>query len=321
MLILRGLTALACFAAPWLIGDLLLSRISPYRPDIESLQRGAEPRPPGSVVLIGDCSIAPYDHILPPAVVPGTELLRVIGFGGSSAEEWFYLVHNGLPAFKEARHVVIGTSHPFRFKRYPTLYTSYLPMLMTWPQLFDAAAIDRRIDLAQGARFVLAKALPSFMASQTLRYQFFDAALPEYHSWYMKGTGANRSDAWRTHVAPPPPPLPAHATDNDVYFRKLSGLADAMKGRLIFMLTPRASWMKSDDFKRQHDEWLANCAKLGVHCLDQSAAMPDSDFLPQGDGLHLEGREALAAFWRKLSARLATDPRFAATSRQGAAQP
>ncbi len=312
----KVLSALACFAAPWVIGDFLLRRISPYRPDIESLQRGAEPRPPGSVVLIGDCSISPYDHLLPPAVVPGTELLRVIGFGGSSAEEWYYLVHNGLTAFKEARHVVIGTSHPFRFKRYPTLYTSYLPMLMTWPQLFEAAALEQRIDLSQGARFVVAKVLPSFMASQTLRYQFFDAALPAYHSWYMQGTGANRSYAWRTHVPPPPPPLPAHAMDNDIYFRKLSELGKAMDGRLIFMLTPRASWMKSEDFKRQRDDWLAYCGKLGVHCLDQSAAMPDSNFSPQGDGLHLEGREALAAFWGKLSATLSSDPRFI-----GAAQP
>ena len=303
----RILTALACFAAPWLLGDLALRRISPYRPDIESLQRGAEPRPPGSVVLIGDCSISPYDHLLPPAVVPGTERLRVIGFGGSSAEEWFYLVHNGLPAFMEARHVVIGTSHPFRFKRYPTLYTSYLPMLMTWPQLFDAAALERRIELPQAARFVVAKVLPSFMASQTLRYQFFDAALPAYHFWYMHGTGAQRSDTWRTYVPPPPPPMPAHEIDNDVYFRKLSELAKAMGGRLIFMLTPRASWMRTADFTRQRDEWLVNCGKLGVHCLDQSASMPDSEFSPQGDGLHLEGREALAAFWKKLSAILSPE--------------
>lgn len=307
--IFKALAAAACFAAPWLTANAVLVRISSYRANINSLEKGVVAPLSGKTLLIGDCSISPYESLTYPEVAPGAEDLSVIGFGGSSSEEWYYLLENNFSSLGQARHIVIGTSHAYRFKGYSPLHTSFLPWIMTWPQIYEAVLREQRVPFMEGARFAVAKLLPSFMASQTLRFQFLHVALPNFEAWHSLRIQASKP-AWRAQTGPAPILHAQPQRDPHEWFRKLASLAKKLDGRLIFMLTPRKTEQMSADFKRDRAEWLKLCAELGVSCLDNSAAMADADFQVFGDGLHLAD-PALSPFWVKLRHSLRTDSRYA----------
>ena len=260
----------------------------------------------GRSLLIGDCTITPYHQFEAATGFDDLKDLQVIGFGGSSIEEWYYLLKNNLARLQEARIVVVGTAHAYRFRKLGATYTGYLPVLMTWGQIRDAVFTEKRISFAEGNRFALARVLNSYMASQVLRYRLFDHFLPHYNAWHHARTQLLTHTAlvWRVQNRPPEPQVIQANENYDIYFERVAELTRGLGSRIVFLLNPRATWMRTKEFKEERAAWLSVCKTLGVRCLDRSEAAPDSDFPEGGDGLHLGTPEAHARFWRSIRAQL-----------------
>jgi len=305
--IFKLIAALACFAAPWVVGDYYLQRISPYWENLESLRKYSARDLTASTVAIGDCTIIPLRYFADNS--PKYAHLRVFGFGGSAVKEWYYLVKNLREKMSTAKAVVIGVSPPERYKQLTASYTSQLPFLMTWSDIFHHSLTEKRIFFAETIRFLLAKQFESFSASQVMRFKLFDAIFPYYKNWYDQRNFfvGHPQVEWRAQSKENPlsDDMDISYDEND-YFARLAEISKSMSGRLVFMITPRSSWRNADaGFRKGVDQWLEQCRKLNVVCYDMSRTMPDEYFdRPPGDGLHLNSEKSRMEFWEKFEAEL-----------------
>ncbi len=306
--LLKASAALALFALPFLaLNSALLDLSLNYRADLASLEKAKLAPMQGRSLLIGDCTISPYLQFETAPGFDDMKDLQVIGFGGSSIEEWYYLLKNNYSRFQEAETVVVGTAHAYRFRKLAATYTGFLPVIMTWGQIRDSVFYEKRISFAEGSRFALARVLNSYMASQVLRYRLFEHFLPHYNSWHQARTQLLSDTAlvWRVQNRPPEPQVIQALENHDIYFERVAELTRRLGNRVVFLLNPRATWMRTKEFKEERAAWLSVCKALGVRCVDRSEAAPDSDFPKGGDGLHLDTPEAHARFWRSVRSELA----------------
>lgn len=304
----KALAALALFALPFVaLNPLLLDISLNYRADLTTLEKAPVAPMRDRILLVGDCTISPYLHFEAAPGFDDMKELQVLGFGGSSIEEWYYLLRNNFGRFQEASTIVIGTAHAYRFRKMAATYTGFLPVIMTWGQIWQAVA-ENRITLAEGHRFALARLLNSYMASQVLRYRLLDHILPGYSAWHQARNLllSDTSRVWRVQNRPPEEGVIQANENYDIYFERVAQLTRSLGGRMVFLLNPRAAWMRTKEFQAERAAWLAECQKLGVRCLDRSEALPDSEFPAGGDGLHLGTPESLASYWRSVRRELAS---------------
>lgn len=247
-------------SAGWFFAAQLYDWFDINRNNDQNLQRNLARSAAGKMVLIGDCTISPYYFM-----TEEDENLKVLGFGGSEIEEWYYLVRKHRDDLKQARTIVIGTSHPQRFFFWHARYINHHTWFMSWQDLYDFVFVQQQVEIEEAARFALAKALPSFRSGQDNRQQFLQAILPNQQHWYnvseqffvLQEKGGTVKDG---HVVLQPyinrrfaslqkDPTAKHAVrDEWTYLKKLRELSQEMEGRFVFMLTPRSSRMRTEKF-------------------------------------------------------------------------
>lgn len=293
----KVLVGMACFAAPWIIGNYFILQASLAKPNFDQLNAALSRDLTDTPVAIGDCTIFPLKHI------PYSDL-NVMGFGGSQVKEWYYLVKNNFDRLKKARVVVVGTNLPHRFQLLHTPYTSFLPYLMTWKDIYTYTFKEKRIDDEEALRFALAKVFNSYITSQTLRFVFFDKLLPKYRAWFDQRHKIISEAILLAKAKSHPGPQANPDADLDEYFKKLAELSEQMDNRLVYMMTPRSSWADDDKYKKDLAIWLANCKKLKVKCFSMGRSMPDSAFKKNSDGLHMNNPKDMRIFWNKFEEEL-----------------
>ncbi len=285
-------------AAPWFFGDLWLQRVSSLRNDFLRLERGLHSNMKDQTVLIGDCSIT---HLVGAQMHGGFENVLIFGFGGSSIKEWYYLVKNNRELFNGATRVVIATVHAARFTYLYNSYTSFLPFLMTWRDIYDYAMKEDKISFQEMLRFYLAKLFISYSGSQTMRYRLLDYVLPQYRPWFDASSQqiVNRNARAPNVEHQDIPWIDVNSQTNpDEYMNKLIQLSRTMKPKLVYLLNPRSRTVMSDSYKRERADWLHFCDGKKIPCFDMSSALPESDFQPVGDGVHIVQEKAQNEFWR-----------------------
>lgn len=289
------------------MGNYLLLQVSLYKPNLDMLNDVLNQDLTNTAVAIGDCTIFPLMN-----VPDGNSFadLKVMGFGGSQVKEWYYLVKNNFDNLSKARVVVVGTNPPHRFQALHSPYTSFLPYVMTWADIYSYTFLEKRIDHEEALRFALAKVFNSYLSSQTMRFVSFDKILPNYRTWYDQRFNMIAEATWKEQAKTGNTPKLNPETDIDEYFRKLAALSEKMNHRLVYLMTPRSTWTDDDKYKTDLKTWLDNCKNFNVHCYSMGRTMPDSAFDRNGDGIHMNDPKDMRQFWglfeekfRKQSAR------------------
>lgn len=308
--------AAICISASWLGAHRIYStKIDMRRWGDASLQANIEKSSDGKVVLIGDCTISPYYD-----TAKKEPKLKVIGFGGSEIEEWYFVVNHHLNDLKKAEKLVIGTSHPKRFSLWQTNHIKYHTKFMSWNDLYRFIVVDQRVDGPEALRLTLTKILPSYRTGQDNRYNIMDRILPNQHQWYTARLSSHNRELdasfKRRHDHIKLPPYIERlwnekfakrniASENQWhYFEETIRLTEPFKDRVVYLITPRTERMRTKQYLAEKMEFLNKCKELGVNCLDMSEAVSEAEFGENNDGLHIMGYENLDRFYYRLQAKL-----------------
>ncbi len=261
-----------------------------------------------SVVVIGDCTVSPMEFMKTSAL---GEKINIIGFGGSSIREWYYLVRNNFDNLLKAKYVIIATSHPFRFRYGYHTYTSFLPFLMNWGDIYEYAMVEKRIYSSEMLRFYIAKIFKTYSASQNLRYSIFNSIFPNYPAWYQarnhminenqqpSGWKAQTTINFRDSLNP-------DDNNEEEYMFRLAELNRKLGNRIVLVINSRSKRMITKEYLKEREVFQQDCAKHGMKCLIMTDAMPDARYPQEGDGLHIDTQEAIAEYWNKVERKIAT---------------
>lgn len=282
----------AVIAAPWLaMNTYLNARIDLYGDQLRLLDSTLSHDFSGADAVIGDCTVYPLNKALE---ARKTGNFRILGFGGSSVAEWFYLIKNHAATMDKARFVVVATPHAFRYQDLTLPYTSFLPYLMSWKDIFDYRFRSHAINNVSFLRYLLAKILRGYSESQVVRYKLLNQILPNYFQWHT---------AVIQNLTPPPDKDTPAPTRWNV-LPELAALAKKEGIRLVLVLNPRTKRTVSETFLAEKKEWLEKCASLGLRCIDLSRTRDDKFFTNaagnDGDGLHLTEGSSLSDYLKDL---------------------